>query len=547
VFDAVVVGAGFSGLYMLHRLRELGLTVRVFERGDGVGGTWFWNRYPGARCDVDSLDYSYSFSDELQQDWNWSERFASQEEILSYAEHVADRFDLRRDIQFGSVVSSVVWDAASRSWTISTEDGEQVSATFCVMASGSLSSPKDPDFPGLDSFAGSWHQTSRWPRGSVDLAGRRVGVIGTGSTGIQLITEIAAEVQQLTVYQRTPNFTVPARNRALDPGYLSQVKERYPFHRLHARDSRSGNMQTLDFPEPGWGIRPTPGTEPAAGGDPAALRAELERRWRFGGASVMLTSFSDVLVDEAANEVVAEFVRDKIRAAVHDPQTAETLTPRDYPFGAKRLPADSGYFETYNRDNVALVDLRRTPLEEIVPEGIRTTDRVHEHDVIIFATGFDALTGALLDVDVRGRDGLELRELWRHGPRSYLGVAVAGFPNLFTVTGPGSPSVLSNVIHSIEQHVDWIGDLIGFARAHELETIEPTDTAQEEWMDTVTEMADRTLLPRADSWYMGANVPGKPRVILPFVGGVGAYRGICDRVAAAGYEGFALRAGSPVR
>ena len=541
-YDAVVVGAGFAGLYMLHRLRELGLGVCVFERGGDVGGTWYWNRYPGARCDVDSVDYSYAFSDELQQEWDWSERFATQEEILRYAGHVADRLDLRRDIRFDTVVTAASWDSEAGRWTVSTDDGAQVTATYCIMASGSLSAPKQPDFAGLESFAGDWYQTSRWPHEGVALAGRRVGVIGTGSTGIQLITEIAPEVAQLTVYQRTPNYTVPARNRALDAEYARRVKERYPFHRRSARASRNGSMQTLDFPEPGWGVRPTPSTEPAAGGDRAALRAELERRWAFGGASVMLTSFSDVIVDEAGNEVVAEFVREKIRATVHDPEVADALTPRDYPFGTKRLPADSGYYETFNRDNVTLVDLRRTPLQEIVPEGIATTGATHAHDVIIFATGFDALTGALLDVDIRGRDGLPLRDVWRDGPRTYLGLAIAGFPNLFAITGPGSPSVLSNVVHSIEQHVEWIAELIVHARERERDTIEASVDAQDRWMQRVTEIADATLLPRANSWYMGANVPGKPRVILPFVGGVGPYRQICDEVAAAGYEGFELRA-----
>ena len=541
-YDAVVVGAGFAGLYMLHRLRELGLGVCVFERGGDVGGTWYWNRYPGARCDVDSVDYSYAFSDELQQEWDWSERFATQEEILRYAEHVADRLDLRRDIRFDTVVTAASWDSEAGRWTLSIDDGAQVTATYCIMASGSLSAPKQPDFAGLESFAGDWYQTSRWPHEGVALAGRRVGVIGTGSTGIQLITEIAPEVAQLTVYQRTPNYTVPARNRALDAEYARRVKERYPFHRRSARASRNGSMQTLDFPEPGWGVRPTPSTEPAAGGDRAALRAELERRWAFGGASVMLTSFSDVIVDEAGNEVVAEFVREKIRATVHDPEVADALTPRDYPFGTKRLPADSGYYETFNRDNVTLVDLRRTPLQEVVPEGIATTRATYAHEVIIFATGFDALTGALLDVDIRGRDGLSLRDVWRDGPRTYLGLAIAGFPNLFAITGPGSPSVLSNVVHSIEQHVEWIGDLIVHARERERDTIEASVDAQDRWMQRVTEIADATLLPRANSWYMGANVPGKPRVILPFVGGVGPYRQICDEVAAAGYQGFELRA-----
>ncbi|QEC48031.1 NAD(P)/FAD-dependent oxidoreductase [Baekduia soli] len=538
--DAIVVGAGFAGLYMLHRLRGLGLRVRVFERGDGVGGTWYWNRYPGARCDVDSIDYSFSFDEDLQQEWVWTERFARQDEILRYAEHVADRFGLRADIRLGTTVTAATWDDRAGSWEVATDRGDLCRARWCIMATGALSAPKDPEFEGLESFRGVWYQTGRWPQEGVRLAGRRVGVIGTGSTGIQLITEIAPQVAHLDVFQRTPNFSVPQGNRPLDPGYQERVKTDYPRGREDARSSRNGVMRTLDFPEPGHGVRPIQSAEPAPRDDPEAMRSELERRWAFGGANIVTTAYADVIVHPDTNAVVADFVRDKIRATVHDQAVAEALLPHDHPIATKRICADSGYYATFNRDNVTLVDLRRTPIETIVPEGIRTTERTHPLDVIVFATGFDAMTGALLAMDLRGRDGVRLRECWAAGPQTYLGLAIAGFPNLFTITGPASPSVLSNVITSIEQHVDWIAGCIAHARDRGVSEVEATPEAQERWMEHVAALADGTLFPRADSWYMGANVPGKPRVMLPYVGGVGTYRDVCDEVAAASYEGFAL-------
>jgi cyclohexanone monooxygenase len=532
-YDAVVVGAGFAGLYALHRLRGLGLSVRVLEAGDGIGGTWFWNRYPGARCDVESLEYSYGFSEELQQEWSWSERYPAQPEILRYLEHVADRFGLWPDIQLGTRVVGAVWDDETARWTLETEAGEAFSAPFCVMATGVLSASQVPAIPGLERFEGAWHHTGRWPHEGVELAGKRVGVIGTGSTGIQLIPEIVGEAAHTYVFQRTANFSVPNGNRPMDPELERSWKERY------ARQRETQRRSLL-------GVAIPPGERAANDTTDEDVRRTLQERWEQGGGMPVLLSFSDFLVDETANAKAADFVRAKIRETVQDPAVADLLTPRDYPIGAKRLCQDEGYFQVFNRDDVTLVDVRSAPIEEITPTGIRTAGGEYEVDVIVFATGFDALTGALLAMDVRGRDGLTLAEAWANGPRSYLGLAVAGFPNLFTITGPGSPSVLSNVIVSIEQHVDWIADCIAELRERGADRIEATEDAQEAWMEHVAEVAAFTLFPRAASWYVGANVPGKPRVFMPYVGGVGPYRERCAQIAAAGYEGFALGASAAV-
>jgi len=526
---AVIVGAGFAGLYMLHRLRQLGLSARLFEAGDGVGGTWYWNRYPGARCDVESMDYSYSFSDELQQEWKWSERYASQPEILTYINHVADRFDLRRDVQLSTRVTAATFDEAARRWMITTDRGDRVSARFCIMATGCLSTAQVPAFPGLDSFRGKTYHTGRWPHEGVDFTGQRVGVIGTGSSAIQSIPIIAAQAAHLFVFQRTPNFSVPARNAPLDPDYERQVKARYADFRRQARESRVGFVVERSEAS-------------ALAVSPGERRREYERRWSRGGLGFTAT-YMDLLLDKDANDTAAEFCREKIRAAVRDPEVAELLAPKDYPVGTKRMCVDTGYYETFNRDNVTLVDVRRTPIEAITPDGLRTREAAYRLDSIVFATGFDAMTGALLSIDIRGRGGRTLTEAWAEGPRTYLGLAVAGFPNLFAITGPGSPSVLSNMIVSIEQHVDWIADCIDRMRAQEHETIEATDGAQEAWVAHVNEIGHATLYPRANSWYMGANIPGKPRVFMPYIGGVGAYRQFCDGVAAKGYEGFTLGCG----
>jgi cyclohexanone monooxygenase len=525
-YDAIVVGAGFSGLYALHRLRGLGLSVRVLEGGGGVGGTWYWNRYPGARCDIESVDYSYSFDEALQQEWTWSERYPAQPELRRYLEHVADRFDLRRDIQLETWVTAAHYEEGAGRWTLVTEGGERFSARWCVMATGMLSAVNRPTFPGLGRFAGEWCHTARWPEEGMALAGRRVGIVGTGSTGIQAATAIAREAGHLFVFQRTPNFSLPAQNRPLTDVDARAVKATYPERRRHARESFIG-------------VPSQPAEAAAVAVTPEERTSTFEERWQHGGLTFM-SAFNDLIVDPEANEHAAEFVRGKIRATVDDPAVAEILQPRGYAIGTKRLCVDTGYFEIFNRDNVTLVDVRTAPIEEITPRGVRTAEAEYELDVLVFATGFDAMTGALLRIDVRGRDGHALRDAWGDGPQTYLGLATAGFPNLFVVTGPGSPSVLSNMVVSIEQHVEWIAACIAHLRARSVATIEATPEAQDGWVAHVAGVAGLTLHGAADSWYNGANVPGKPRVYMPYIGGVGEYRKICARVAAAGYEGFAL-------
>ncbi len=528
-FDAVVVGAGVAGLYLLYRFRALGLTTQVLEAGGDVGGTWYWNRYPGARCDIESLDYSYSFSEELQQEWQWSERYAGQPEILRYINHVADRFDLRRDIQFDTRVDSATFDEDCDRWQVETSEGERFSAKYCIMATGCLSVPQVPQIRGRDSFAGPSYYTGWWPHEGVDFDGQRVGVIGTGSSAIQSIPQIARQAEHLYVFQRTPNYSVPAQNGPPDPDYLRSVKENYPEFRQKARESRSGFVTA---PSPYQEISALEVTE-------EERREQYEWRWSIGGFG-FTGAFSDLLRDKEANETAAEFVRERIREIVHDPEVAEKLIPRDYAIGTKRLCLDTNYYETYNRDNVTLVDIRNAPIEEITPTGLRTTEDEYEFDTLVFATGFDAMTGALLAIDIRGRNGISLRDEWEAGPRTYLGISMAGFPNLFTITGPGSPSVLSNMMVSIEQHVEWVTDCIEYMEERQIRTIEARREDQDEWVDHVNEVGDMTLYPKTGSWYMGANIPGKTRVFMPYIGGVGAYREKCDEVAAEGYTGFDL-------
>jgi cyclohexanone monooxygenase len=525
-FDAVVVGAGFSGLYMLHRLRQMGLSVRVLEKGSGVGGTWFWNRYPGARCDIESVDYSYSFSQELLAEWQWSERYATQPEILRYLEHVADRFDLRRDIQLDTRVASASYDEPTNRWTVTAATGEVFVARYCVMGVGNLSSVKRPDFPGLDRFEGEWFHTAEWPQGGVDFTGKRVGFVGTGSTGIQAIPQIAKQADQLYVFQRTPNYSMPAQNRPLDPEEIREILRGYDQRRETARWSDAG----VPFPYPERSALEVSEEE---------RRRVYEEGWSRGGINALSGGFNDFFRDEQANLTAQEFAREKIREIVRDPAVADALSPRHH-IGTKRTCVDIGYFETYNRDNVELVDVRTAPIQELVPHGIRTSEGEYELDSIVFAIGFDAMTGALLEMDVRGRDGLALTEKWAAGPRTLLGLATAGFPNLFVVTGPGSPSVLSNMVVSIEQHVDWIADCIGHLDESGFDRIEATVAAEDAWVDHVNELAHATLYPQATSWYLGANIPGKPRVFMPYVDGVGNYRRECDQVVARGYEGFEL-------
>ncbi|HWP66200.1 MAG TPA: NAD(P)/FAD-dependent oxidoreductase [Candidatus Limnocylindria bacterium] len=520
--DAVIVGAGFAGLCMLYRLRERRLRAQVFEAGGGVGGTWYWNRYPGCRCDVESLEYSYQFSEELQQEWEWTERYASQPEILRYLNHVADRFDLRRDITLDTRVTSAVFDEAADRWIVCTDRGHRVAVRFCIMATGCLSAANTPGFPGLESFRGRAFHTGRWPHEEVDFTGRRVAVIGTGSSGIQAIPLIAEQAAHLFVFQRTPNYSVPAQNHPLDPAVQRAVKRDYAALR------RRGSQMPFGFD--------TRSTERSAleVSDEERL-AEYEERWRRGGLP-FLGAFSDMIFDRRANETAAEFIRGKIREIVRDPEVAERLMPRGV-VGCKRLCSDTGYFETFNRPNVTLVDVAASPIEAITEHGIRTGEAHYAVDDIVFATGFDAMTGALARIDIRGRGGLALRDKWAHGPRTYLGLATAGFPNLFIMTGPGSPSVLSNMVPSIEQHAGWIAACIAYLDARGLRRIEPSEAAEDAWVAHVNEIADATLYPTCNSWYLGANIPGKPRVFMPYLG-FPAYVEKCDQVAKNHYEGF---------
>ena len=535
-FDVIVVGAGFAGMYLLHRLRNMGLTARVYEAGDSVGGTWYWNRYPGARCDAESLAYSYSFSNELENEWNWSERYATQPEILLYAEHVAAKFDLKKDMRFEARVTSATFDDRSGKWTVATDRGDRAVAQFCVMATGCLSVPQNLSIPGLNDFKGNTYYASKWPHHPVDFANQRVGIIGTGSSAIQAIPVIAEQAGHLTVFQRTPNFSVPAANFVLDPKFVAAFKANYPAHRQKHRLGLGAGFGDLEI-EPHDGA---PDLDTAVGKSEAEVRAVMEKYWRIGGARFM-GIIADAMINKETNSIVAKFVHEKIRAVVNDQATADLLCPTSHPIGTKRICVDSFYYETYNRPNVKLVSIKQNPIECITASGIRLQDGTfHELDTLVLATGFDAMTGALLRIDVRGANGVSLADKWAVGPRSYLGLGIVGFPNLITITGPGSPSVLSNMIVSIEQHVDWTVDCIAHMHKNGYRHIEPVLAAEDQWVDHVNEVANGTLYPEGGSWYLGANIPGKPRVFMPYAAGVGAYRQICDRVVANGYEGFAL-------
>jgi cyclohexanone monooxygenase len=526
--DAIVVGGGLGGLYALHRLRGLGLTARVFETGSGVGGTWFWNRYPGARCDVESMEYSYAFDDDLQQEWKWPERYGTQPEILRYINHVADRFDLRRDVILNARVVSAVFDPARAMWTVRTDRGDVARAPFCIMATGNLSTPRVPDFKGIETFKGRWYHSGLWPHEGVDFSGLRVGVIGTGSSGVQMIPLIAAAAKHLHVFQRTANFSLPARNGPMDLEIEQTHKAEYPARRAAAYETPFG---IAGFPPP---------VKSALEATPEERDAKYEAKWAEGGSISFLYSYNDLLVNQAANDTASEFVRDKIRSIVRDPAVAELLAPKDHPIGTKRLCLDTNYYETYNRDNVTLVDVRSSPIQEITATGVRTADAEYELDAIVFATGFDAMTGALREIDIRVGNGPTLAETWAGGPVTYLGLMVSGFPNMFTITGPGSPSVKTQMIVAIEQHMDWIADCLAAMRARGMRRIEPSVEAERDWVRHVNEIADGTLYPLANSWYVGANIPGKPRVFMPYVGGFALYKKTCDAVAENGYEGFVM-------
>jgi len=526
--DAIVVGAGVAGLYAIYRLRKLGLKVRAYEAGSGVGGTWFWNRYPGCRCDIESMEYSYSFSNELQQEWRWPERYGTQPEILRYINHVADRFDLRRDVQLNTRITSALFDSKTNAWTIKTDNGEVVTAPFCIMATGNLSTPRTPSVPGLKSFKGKVYHTGLWPHEGVDFTGLRVGVIGTGSSGVQLIPHVAKQAKHLYVFQRTANFSLPARNAPLDPEKERKHKAEYPDRRRAAYETPFG---IAGYPPP---------VKSAIEASEEERRRTYAAKWEEGGSINYLYAYTDLLVNKTSNETASEFVREKIRATVKDPRTAELLCPTDHPIGTKRLILDTEYYETYNRDNVALVDIRSAPINEITLDGVRTANVEYALDVIIFATGFDAMTGAMKEIDLRTDKGMTIEEKWANGPRTYLGIMMAGFPNLFMITGPQSPGVKSQMILSCEQHVDWIADCLQHLRDSGLHRIEPEKAAEDAWVQHTNEVADGTLYPLANSWYVGANILGKPRVFMPYVGGVTAYRKKCDEVAAKGYEGFTL-------
>jgi cyclohexanone monooxygenase len=524
--DVVIVGAGFTGIYMTYKARELGLSVTAFERGGGVGGTWYWNRYPGLRCDVESVDYSYSFSPELQQEWTWTEKFPSQPEILRYLEWAAQKLDVLGSFRFGTEVLSATWDENRSRWTVTTDTGVAVEAKYVVWGTGILSTPKIPEIPGLDSFRGEVLNTATWPHEAVDFSGRRVAVLGTGSSGIQVIPIVAEQAEQLFVLQRTPSYSLPAHNKALPAERMTWIKDNYATYRADARKSVLGcvtDSAGKNFAEL----------------TPAEARAELERQYDYGSPMRFASTFNDIIVDPDANRAAAEFAKDKIRSRVHDQSVAAKLLP-DYYIATRRLCIDTDYYETFNRPNVTLVDLREEPLTGATEAGLTTTERELEIDLLILATGFDAITGTLRRLDIRGRGGVTLADKWGVAPSTYMGIAVAGFPNMFVATGPGSPSALSNVVLSIEQHVEWIAATIAHLENEGITAIEPTPEAEKAWGEHVAEVSDSTLMRFSDSWYTGTNVEGKPRVNAVYVGGVATYESELHAVAADGYRGFTL-------
>jgi cation diffusion facilitator CzcD-associated flavoprotein CzcO len=526
--DAIIIGAGFSGLYQLHKLRdELGLDVVVLEKGEGIGGTWFWNRYPGARCDSESYYYCYSFNKEIEQEWSWSERYPEHPEIRKYLNFVADKLDLKPDIRLNTEVTSAAFDDDANLWTVQTKNGQSFAAPFLITAVGCLSTANVPDIKGLASFKGQWYHTGLWPHEGVDFSGKRVGQIGTGSTGIQTAPVIAEQAKHLTVFQRTANYSIPARNGPVTADDIKHTRDNYDEIWRLARAGTNGHPFTIS-------------TRSALSVSDAERQGIYEKAWERGGLRFR-ASFSDVLQNVEANLTASDFLRDKIKTVVKNPAVAEMLTPRDHGFATKRPPIDSGYFETFNRDNVLLVDLKAEPIVEVTANGIRTTKQDYALDIIVFATGFDALTGPLVNLNISGSQGIKLKDAWAAGPRTYLGLQSPKFPNLFTITGPGSPSVLCNMPIAIEQHVDWITNCIRDMRANGQKRIEANTDSTEKWVAHVNEAADATLLPMASSsWYLGANVPGKPRVFMPYAGGLARYTSICDDVAQSGYRGFAL-------
>ena len=523
--DAVVVGAGFAGMYMLHRLRGLGFSAVVFEAGGGVGGTWYWNRYPGARCDVESMQYSFSFSEELDQEWNWSEKYSPQSEILAYANHVADRFDLRRHIVFDTRVTAATFDEKAKVWQVETDRGDRVRARFVIMAVGCLSAPNRPAFKGIEDFRGPVYHTGQWPHEGVDFTGMRVGVIGTGSSAIQSIPIIAKQASALTVFQRTATWSVPAWNEKLTPDYLRAAKAEYPALRAKARGRPTG----FYFPF---------NTQPALAASAEEREKQFEEAWSRGGLP-FLGAFGDLLFEKAANDTIADFARRKIREIVKDPATADLLCP-DNVLGCKRLCVDTGYFETYNLPHVKLVDVSKKPIERFTADGIEVDGVEYKLDAVVSATGFAAMTGSFDKIAITGRNGLTLAEKWRSGPRAYLGIASAGFPNLFMITGPGSPSVLASMIQAIEQHVDWLADCLAHMRDIDAASIEPIEADEDAWVAHVNDVSTVSLRSTCSSWYVGANIPGRPRVFMPYIGGFPVYVQKCNEVMSHGFAGFVL-------
>ena len=520
--DVIIVGAGFSGLYMLYKMRKMNLKALIIERASDAGGTWFWNRYPGARCDIESIEYSYSFSDELQQEWNWSNRYSDQSEILEYINYVVKKFNLKENIVFNTSVKSAKFDEKLKNWIVET-DSKSYSSKFCVMATGTLSSIKQPNFDGLENFKGDWYVTGEWPHEKLDFTSKKVAIIGTGSSAVQSIPVIAQEAKNLTVFQRSPNYTIPANNRPLTEKELSNAKSSYDQIREKAKYTRAGigynqfeERKLLDLSS-------------------EEIKKELNNRWKIGGQEIFTAGFTDVGVNVEANKIVADFVKSKIKEIVKDPNVAELLSPEDA-IGCKRLCADTNYFETYNRENVELIDLNSNPINSITENGILTKNKEFKFDTIIFATGFDAMTGALQAIDITGKNGKKLKQVWKDGPKSFLGLLINGFPNLFTITGPGSPSVLTNMMVAIEQHVEWISDCINFLSKSNLNEVEADELFQIEWMDHIEEVAKNTLRYTCNSWYVGANVPGKKRVFMPYAGGFGKYREKCDEIAENNYS-----------
>ncbi|MDT8399374.1 MAG: NAD(P)/FAD-dependent oxidoreductase [Pseudomonadales bacterium] len=522
--DAVVVGAGFAGIYMLYKLRQLGLHAIVIEAADDIGGTWYWNRYPGARCDIESLEYSYQFSEELQQEWEWSERYATQPEILRYLKHVVDRFQLRDGIMFKTRVNNADYDQGRDHWQVRTDTGAAFVARYLILATGCLSCPNEPDIPGIKDFAGEKLFTANWPHDPVDFNGKRVGLIGTGSSGVQVMPHLAKSAAQLTVFQRTASYVVMAGNQPLDPAVQRRVKSNY----RQFRDFNSQQLTGADFDF---------STELAVAASPEERQRTFEARWQKGGSG-FFGAYADLVVSQQANDYAAQFLRDKIRTLVKNPEVAAALCPK-HAIGCKRLCLEDSYYQSFNQDNVALVDIKKNPIQQVTAHGIQVDGRDIPLDTLVFATGFDAMTGAITRIDIRGLDQLSIRDKWRESPKAYLGLMIAGFPNMFIITGPGSPSVFTNMVPSIEQHVNYIGDIISYAAQHDYRRIDAEAQAEDDWVAHVADIVKPTLLLGCNSWYLGANIPGKPRVFMPYLG-YPAYVAECHEIAAQGYRGISF-------